>query len=80
MYGHLVNLMYMALSTSISNKFRKKEERRLSMSINFWNDHIESEFFKNDFICEGIDNVEKINKHFEKTLIEKHKAMYNYLH
>ena len=35
---------------------------------------MDDEFTRHDQLCEGIDNVERINRHFEKTLVEKHKA------
>ena len=35
---------------------------------------MDDEFSKHEELCEGIDNIERINRHFEKTLVEKYKA------
>ena len=35
---------------------------------------MDDEFNEHEEICEGIDNVERIHRHFEKTLVEKYKT------
>ena len=72
-YGSLINLLYMALSTEISEYFRRKERIKMVSTLNYWNDEFQDDFNRNDEICEGIDNIDKINRHFEKTLIERYK-------
>ena len=72
-YGSLINMLYMALSTDISHRFRYKEKAKLALGLNYWHDTMDGEFSRHEELCEGIDNVERINRHFEKTLVEKHK-------
>jgi len=70
-YHSLVNLFYMGLSSNLSQNIRRKEEVKAGLSLNYWADGQEEQFFKDEKICEGIDNIERINQHFEKALFEK---------
>ncbi len=41
-----------------------------------WNEHneIEFEIGKLNSVCEGIDNIEGINRHYEKIMLELYKT------
>ena len=73
-YTSLINIMHNFLSTDISHNSRAKEKTKLATKSSFWLNDIDCDFDKFDQVCEGIDNIENINRHFEKILFEQYKA------
>lgn len=45
---------------------------QLASSSDYWEDQYDAEFQTR--ICEGIDNIDNIDRHYEKTLIEQYRA------
>lgn len=72
-HGSLVNLLYISISTEISRKSRSKDRLKFLLHIDDSSDTMDFEFNKNDELCEGVENIDKIHRHFEKILFDKYK-------
>ena len=73
-----VNFLFMYISSQLSGKVRQKDAVKMALSSAGWVSfqEIDFEFGKLDDFSQGIDNLENINRHYEKTLFEKYKAIH----